>query len=774
MAQTQQSRWVDVRETFDAALGDLNVAQLVQLDKYSMTDLMSAIEINDPRTDSYLAARKIQPDVGTSSAFDPSRPLSPRDVVCVIDELMRLEATFQDGQPLMSTLWHCNYFRPESLEAVSAKCGTDAGDVDSLEGVLRAMLLGVLKTNEIVWEELCKGQVYEHEDVHLATSSLTFNNLMAACFPPLVPSWNPLAVVAPPPADPNQAPIRTVSVDNVLQLLDGALKWLQEEEARESIHDEGVLQDLVSRVTLRIDLLYMFALLTSPAHTSPSQIQHHLNRISSYLPLLPTSSAPMSTRQPSSESLPPHVVSAFRPSPSIPLLPTSQPPRIIEPFSVGKSYDANVRDLVKELSGLCDVWSKWSTSELGERPGATGGWGVLREYARNWARTASCPYVRSLHQTVLTSTPAHLFSTSALLHLSVSFLSTTTSIPPSFFLQHLYTIRLSETSYSSPAHLVLGWLERLASELSRTTLPLAGQNRSRQHRWIRKSVLEGRSAWSQLVDESDRVVPVMVELARSAAIGAQGSATTLVDEIEKVLIAVRAHFADLVLEALLSGFEPSLGLLPPSEHARVWFVVERLSSELEEMWSDLGEVSEGGYVKARRAEVRSLKEMARGSFVMSTLFPPRPVKYSSPFLPSLSIDDGTADRERYRQRFDWIGAGQSVGAIYRNEVSYGRFVEEQRRLDQLSRDDLVREGQAAFERAIEALTEMANVSLADRGATVRPDLALRTLASLRRTAFANQSTLASSLARPDSSSTPSSSTSWDHAWFPTWTTTSSS
>lgn len=72
--------------------------------------------------------------------------------------------TFLDGHPLVSTLFTCLYLRPTALAQVSS-ASTTSTDPLRLPGfrnvVLRAMLLGVLKCAEIVWEELCKGLVYE-------------------------------------------------------------------------------------------------------------------------------------------------------------------------------------------------------------------------------------------------------------------------------------------------------------------------------------------------------------------------------------------------------------------------------------------------------------------------------------------------------------------------------------------------------------------------------------------------------------------------------------
>ena len=73
--------------------------------------------------------------------------------------------TFHDGHPLGSTLFRCQYLRPARLvELCSAsKSPTTMNGQESgwRRIVLRALLLGVIKTVEITWEELSKAQVYE-------------------------------------------------------------------------------------------------------------------------------------------------------------------------------------------------------------------------------------------------------------------------------------------------------------------------------------------------------------------------------------------------------------------------------------------------------------------------------------------------------------------------------------------------------------------------------------------------------------------------------------
>ncbi|GAA5868681.1 hypothetical protein JCM1840_004355 [Sporobolomyces johnsonii] len=769
MAAPHSDDWVDALPLLESALADLATGQLIRDERYSMMDLMAAIEINDARTDSYLSVRNALEKALELPRFEPEATLSAEEMVWVFDEIMRLEATFQDGHPLVSTLWTCNYFRPASLSAVSGLSSTSPCQPpfsQSLQGIFRAMLLGVLKSNEIIWEELCKGQVYEHEDVHLSNSTLSFNTLMASCFPPALPLPSPSPLLLPGQQSPQAPPAeRTVSVDDVLRALDEALAWLQEKEQVDAM-DAVMREELVARITLRIDLLYILALLTFPAHTSPTQISHHLTRITSYLPLLPSLS---SSGVHSSFSPSPALLAIFRPSPSVPLLSTSQPPRHIEPFRVGEAYDRSVREVVKELGGLCELWEGWRS-----RPGQTGGgWKELREYCKQLGRRQTAPYIRSLHQSIISSTPSHLFTSIPLLTVSASFLSTLTALPSSVFLTHLLALRSSEHSYASPAHVALAWAERLSAELLRTTSSLAGQNRARQHRWIRKSALPA-GGWAQLVHEAEReIVPLLQSLL--PAVHAQS--------IALVPTAIRVHFAELSLEALLSGFEGEMELYGEEEWARVWSVAERMSEEAERMWEALGaergEGEGGAWLRARRDEVRGLKSMCRGSLIMATLFPPpRPAKFATPFLPSLAVDSEKAEEGRFRQRFDWLlstkEGSSSLGLErvarwhdYKLEVKEAHCISEQRQ-------QLAKDGLAAYTRAIEAFTAVGSISLAERGIAVRPEFPLRWLAALRRTAFANQNRLTSLLnaAAPAPSSSESdvyrAKVKWDSQWFPSW------
>lgn len=71
---------------------------------------------------------------------------------------------FMDGHPLPSTVLRCQYLRPEMLMRAFGtpppRQGASPNTV-ARHAVLRALLLSNIKFCEIVYEELCRMNVYE-------------------------------------------------------------------------------------------------------------------------------------------------------------------------------------------------------------------------------------------------------------------------------------------------------------------------------------------------------------------------------------------------------------------------------------------------------------------------------------------------------------------------------------------------------------------------------------------------------------------------------------
>ncbi|GAA5978795.1 hypothetical protein JCM10908_004488 [Rhodotorula pacifica] len=607
--------YVDALPLLQSALHDLPRAQIVRDERYPMMELMSAIEINDARTDTYLYAQKQREqavanssdggDGGRAEDFDPAQipAYSAAQVLEISRELLRLEATFHAGHSLASTLWGCNLLRPSSLAALSTSISIvgerDVRETSTISGsgssplaaaesssgasspasttapaptsastskaeaeaepttrpaaqsalpavpavvVLRALLLGTVKCAEIVWEELSKGQVYEHEDVHLSLSTLSFNTLLSAAAaypradpPPPTPTFSSAAPSASTAASPLLLPgqelaqpapptwqeggqpsvqagegeERRISTDEVLQALDEALSALDAdtgfegngigEGAAEEEGEQVAKKELRAMVLFRISLLYVLALFTAPTRTNPPDVSMHLSHLRSSLSALASPSSAPSL----SHDLAPRVRAVFTPSRSIPLLSTQQPPRPVVPLAFSSAIE-QTRVMCTQMEELVLLWREWDADadEQEDDGGEASRWRRFEEWAKGRGREGSetVPYVRSLQQSLIVPSPTSpLFGASPLLSLTSSFLlssvplsSSSCTLIPSL-LHALSFLRLRQPYATSPAHQVLHFLEQdLTREfLLRNTVHLSGQNRARQRRWTIKMLSSG-------------------------------------------------------------------------------------------------------------------------------------------------------------------------------------------------------------------------------------------------------------------------------------------
>ncbi|KAL8293221.1 hypothetical protein RQP46_000915 [Phenoliferia psychrophenolica] len=686
-----------------------------------LVQVMSAIEVMDPRTDSFLAHKLGIPDSTTTTRFDASLELLPDELVWILDHLMRLEITHLDGHPLVSTLFTCHYLRPRALRQLSVPSpGTNpSNDAARLPGfrsiVLRAMLLATLKCAEIVWEESCKSQVYEHEDVHLSTAGLSFPDLLAAAFPP--PPISPLRVLSPSSSDASKAePARQVSVDEVLEALDQAQNWLVE-----NMVDSPTREGLLGRIAIRMETVYVVALLSSPTLTNPSQLLVHFSRIRPAIITLKSN--------PSLLPLPPApALLAIFAQGAEPPLQSPQPFREIPPIPLGEAW-GKWSELLAELENAAMVWKTW-------RDGF--GWPGVREYFVSLSRRETLPYPRSILQSITFSSRT-LFATDDLILLVSSFFDTLAGVPPSTW-SSLAQIRSTELTWNSPARKVLGWADRVGSNLV-GSLTAASQNRARG----RRLVVKHRAMTGQLVDELKDILPLLPPLLPP---------TPSLSLLAPALIAL--HLIQL-LEVLLCGFE--LALYSRDEWLRVWWVAERLAGLVEDSLAKLRAPGRG-YVEARWWEVQVIRRMCRASIAAFSIFPPPPAKKVSPLL---SYDDPDAlDRARFERTFVWLRTAAGVDDV----ASWSEFVVATEALRRLEPAQLAQEAQEAYREAVEGLTSLASIPLSARGATVRPEHNVRWIAGLRRTSFASQNALAlfPKLGSQVRQVTPTAK--WDAPWFP--------
>lgn len=180
----EATTYIDAVPLLEAALAAMGPGEVVQSERVSLLDLMSAIEVLDPRTDSYTAAVDAAKELEALPAFEPAVELLPVELMWILDHLFRLEVrnpislvkalqaddraekmTHMDGHPMISTLLTCQYLRPKALRRMSTARplpSAPAGKPPEWRTiVLRSMLLATIKTQEMCWEELYKGNVYE-------------------------------------------------------------------------------------------------------------------------------------------------------------------------------------------------------------------------------------------------------------------------------------------------------------------------------------------------------------------------------------------------------------------------------------------------------------------------------------------------------------------------------------------------------------------------------------------------------------------------------------
>ncbi|BGP53648.1 N-alpha-acetyltransferase, non-catalitic subunit [Rhodotorula sphaerocarpa] len=629
---------VNVLPLLNAALADLAPAQL----------------INDARTDTYLYAQQQQPPVPPPQDSAPTWTLA--------------RCTFHAGHPLASTLWTCSLLRLPS----HPRYGFPAAAQHPLElTVSRALVLGTLKCSEIVWEELAKGQVYEHEDVHLSLSTLHFPSLLVAAAsagkspstsspsssssgptpqPPVASS--PLAVPGQDGlvATPTAAAPETVSTDEVLSALDKALQALHVAEVDAGSTEKESIAALKAMLLFRISFLYVLALLTAPTRTTPRDVLSHLSDLSTHLARL-SSSLTTATPPPGEEEntrLRAEVHARyFTPQEDLPLLATQQPPRPVRALSLPASLNQTA-DFVRDLEALARVWRWWDEEEGKEGKGGEGDGGEAWRRVERWARrcagrrgSESVPYVRSLQQSLIVPSPsAPLFGTHPLLALVASYLDASLPAPPAQpsprrVLRALSRLRLRSSAPSqlslSPAHHVLLFLENpLGREflLRLTVHAKEGVGVGEEEEGWSRKVQEGfKPAWEGVLpklvqecaaDEVDDGAP-----SPSPSPSLRAALERFPTLLARALERQRARFA---LEAHLSGFEDELvGVFEAcgeEEKCAGWWVGERLARALLKSQGAeraKGDIGGGGKAEEEEEEeeTRAIATLCRTSRLLS-------------------------------------------------------------------------------------------------------------------------------------------------------------
>ncbi|KAK0748539.1 Mak10 subunit, NatC N-terminal acetyltransferase-domain-containing protein [Apiosordaria backusii] len=157
----------DVTGKFRAAAGGLELGELVKDGFFSLFESVGALEIMDPKMDSGCLA----PGESLDEDYDVGRPLSPGEVIGIIDQLFCLEMAWYQGYPLSQTLLTNVYIdrmlEPEPVtlqEADFIREGGPGEQRDAMHTVLRAYCLGLVKCCWYINDRIKFEHYYEEED----------------------------------------------------------------------------------------------------------------------------------------------------------------------------------------------------------------------------------------------------------------------------------------------------------------------------------------------------------------------------------------------------------------------------------------------------------------------------------------------------------------------------------------------------------------------------------------------------------------------------------
>ncbi|KAI0081399.1 hypothetical protein K474DRAFT_1587725 [Panus rudis PR-1116 ss-1] len=154
----------DVTDVFDRAAEEMEPDEVLLTDGFTLLDSMGAFEIGEPRMDSGMILEQDQ-----RPPFDPLNPLLSEEVCWILDRSFACEMEWHAGNTLSQTVYtllhvhHMADIDPDFL--LQYPMNDDANrPLGLITIVLRAGILGILKSCDMSWRELSKGRVQDTED----------------------------------------------------------------------------------------------------------------------------------------------------------------------------------------------------------------------------------------------------------------------------------------------------------------------------------------------------------------------------------------------------------------------------------------------------------------------------------------------------------------------------------------------------------------------------------------------------------------------------------
>ncbi|KAL1889226.1 N-alpha-acetyltransferase, non-catalitic subunit [Ceratocystis pirilliformis] len=157
--------YTDVTAAFRRAVADMKPGEIIKDDNFSLFDSVAALEIMDPKMDINCADAQTKPE----PEYDLSRDLTPQQVLGIIDQLISQEMAWHTGYPLSLTLFSSHYI-DQLLSTVPSKVQTAQFSFKlpwnkfTPVSALRAYCIGLIKTCDMVNDQINQEHYYEEED----------------------------------------------------------------------------------------------------------------------------------------------------------------------------------------------------------------------------------------------------------------------------------------------------------------------------------------------------------------------------------------------------------------------------------------------------------------------------------------------------------------------------------------------------------------------------------------------------------------------------------
>ncbi|KAF7186545.1 N-alpha-acetyltransferase 35, NatC auxiliary subunit [Pseudocercospora fuligena] len=217
-----QKRIVDITDQFVGASKRLKPGELVKDEYFTLFEAVGALEIMDDKMDSGF----VPPGDKFEADFNPSQDLSPKQVIWIMDELLRLEMLFHAGYPLSQNVFtSLHIFRlidPENRNPYPFDFGHNVGNKQPLvHTVLHAYCIAALKCCDLALRCIQSQIYFEEEDF---VTSLFGRELCIQLGP-----------------------------QEALTMLIDAITWLEESNL-----DRAAIEQISLRLSIRKEMLFCF------------------------------------------------------------------------------------------------------------------------------------------------------------------------------------------------------------------------------------------------------------------------------------------------------------------------------------------------------------------------------------------------------------------------------------------------------------------------------------------------------------------------------------